>query len=513
MPDLHHTAIRGGAGVSEDLEALLRPAGKGGRPRALSVEVLLAALVMSHLKYQNLLLVTVHSLLLDDLDTRYQRRLGVRDAGGNPITMRQVYYLWSAIAHRLDYSEVTQPQLTAPERRARLDEVTRISGLLTQSASMYLPPPTTLAVDLTAVDAAHRARSDGTSDDPDASHGYRTKTQRNGTDKVYGYQWGAVTRAPRDRHDHYPRLFERALLLPANANGRDEILAAIDDLNRQGTVTEVISDRGFTYSKSEHWAILLHERGIRQVMDIHPADSGPRPHPDGYVMLDGWPHCPNTPEDLHRIRRVQSVSSRLPSRKKHETLGRYEQRLRTWEQKRAAATSMRERISRRMLYRFEPIGKTSAGNQRFRCPARAGRVACHGCPMYPGAVPLGIPQVNSPKPLPKACAQETITVPQDVNIKLRQQHYWLSREWAASYNRRGDIERAFSQVKSKTGLERFEWTRQVGITKTALLAAIVAAAYNFKWVDKWARSTGFTDDPVFNVAAIAEFDDDGPPGT
>ena len=93
-----------------------------------------------------------------------------------------------------------------------------------------------------------------------------------------------------------------------------------------------------------------------------------------------------------------------------------------------------------------------------------------------------------------------MTVPHEVLGKHHQKHRWGSKEWRRSYNRRIRVEQSFGLIKGHAdGIIRPGWTLQVGHVKTSLLLGIVLAAHNLSTLLRWARSTGWTHDPLTRI--------------
>ena len=134
-------------GVHTDIENTLR-ANPGGRPRALPVDVLLAAMLLTAKHSRNLKLVSVHKTLTHDLARNVRKDLAVEH-----LTIRQVRYLFSAIAGAYDHSKARRPDLGAGARAARKDALQDILDKLTSSASAHLPSNGRYAIDGTAIDA------------------------------------------------------------------------------------------------------------------------------------------------------------------------------------------------------------------------------------------------------------------------------------------------------------------------------------------------------------------------
>lgn len=517
-------------GVPEDLEELVRPEGNGGRPRELRVDVLITAMLLTYAHSDSLLFTKIHHLLTEQLPRAVQGRYAICPHQGQPITVNQVRYLWNAIADRLDFTVTRHPELTPVERDLRREHTQAVMDRLTGAASMFLPAAQAYAVDLTAVDSASRARQyknmddavrrarPGRSADPDARFGHRTRTFDNRSRFVFGYQMVAVVRTPKVDGPREPLLIDRISLVPGNENGVPETFDLLDRLTDEGRKPhEILADRGFTHSLPEKWASRLRERGIKQVLDMHPMGRGARLHPDhGYVMVDGWPHCPAMPTELVDIARPPSLSVGTKPAPNGRRRSEHAQDLQEWTAHKEALERARALIAERTQYRFERLGRTSAGNERFICPARAGKIVCHGCPLYARGVPTGtgLPEVTAPDPLPKACAQVSITIDTTVEEKLRQEHYWMSDDWIRSYARRSRVEAAFGLLKgTDTGGIRRGWTHQVGLVRTGLLLAIGVAATNLRQLLAWAKETGDSRDELvehdITTYGFAEYDAEG----
>lgn len=225
-------------------------------------------------------------------------------------------------------------------------------------------------------------------------------------------------------------------------------------------------------------------------------------------MIDGWAHCPSTPLHLRRIGRPATFSPmRVDEQSTPKELAQHAKEV-------ADLARFNSSIEERIQYRFEKHGKTSAGNQRFKCPARAQKVSCAGCPMsqfLPEDPPEVVP--DDPEDLPAACAQETITIDASADPKLNQEEYWGSLEWQAKYGRRSRVEGTFGVLKSTSGLGRRGWTRQVGLAKTAFALTMTVAAYNLTTLLSWASESGDTRDPLALIDltdyGFVELDPDG----
>ena len=529
------------SGVHDELEALLRPSGKGGRPRQLGVDVFLAGLLCTVAEKKTLALSLLHELLTRDLARSYQVALGIRK-GTLAITIRQVRYLLEAIEAELAFTEDRAPELSEADREERKAALQAIfDHLLAATMPAHLAPTGADALDDSGIDSAARGKrrpktpgtvapagasassgeaepaevelngrevadevlakvteEAGYSFDVDARWGYRTRTYDYRTNKLFGFKLVSLTRlAPQDSKADLPLLVERISLVPANASTVAPALGLIDSLLESGTsVTELADDRDFSYALPEHWADELRARHMEQICDLHQNDRGAHDL-EGVQMIDGWPHCPMTPRRLEVIPRPAQLS--VPKLKKNATASEraeHAAKVRELEEFRAA-------IAERKTWAFRRTrGADANGTERFECPAQAGQLVCVNCPISQ-FLPPGTPKVENPpekSTAPKACTQRTIGVSGDVMPKIRQRHYWGSDAWIAAYVRRSRVEGAFGNIKSsKTENVRRGWTHVVGLVKTGLMVVIAQAAANLRCLRAWAARTGDRTDPLTHL--------------
>ena len=107
------------SGVQNTLQERLHPQGQGGRSRALRLDVLLTAMILTTTHYQDLLLTRVHQLLTNDLARSYQKELGIIREDGEKLTIRQVRYVVEAIERKYAYTAKRRPDLDDPARVER----------------------------------------------------------------------------------------------------------------------------------------------------------------------------------------------------------------------------------------------------------------------------------------------------------------------------------------------------------------------------------------------------------
>ncbi|WP_156366840.1 hypothetical protein [Aeromicrobium sp. Leaf272] len=498
--------------IHQTIEAALR-AGTGGAPRQLAVDVFLTGALLTATHKRTGVLTRVRETLVKDLADQTKAAYNIRDKAGRDVTMRQLYYLVDRIANLYEYQEARcEKDVTVTERARRQGEFESILDRLVSSTSMHLPSEGSYAIDGSAIRSAARRKGSNkqlkaANEEPgprrqfcadmDARTGHQTETYDNGSDNYFGFALVAFTRAG-TVGTNSPTLVDHMRLVPANSRGLTETMEVIEGRSQTGNpITEVLADRAFTTSTIDTWAKPLYDLGVKQVQDMHPSDGGARPDAArGYVLIDGWPHAVGIPEHLIHITPPPKAS--LPRLRKAAT--------RVEKAEHAAAAfaleRFRELIAERRTWAFEPLGaQTSAGSRRYISPARAGKRRCAG---YADSLYLDAdtPECVHPpgQPVPKACRQATITVPFKFGLKLRQEHYWGSDEWLASYARRSRVESTFGLLKSPNGggVKR-GWTGLTGLIRTAFMLAIQVAACNLRTLLRWARATGFDADPLVRV--------------
>ncbi|WP_338749496.1 transposase [Janibacter alittae] len=253
-------------------------------------------------------------------------------------------------------------------------------------------------------------------------------------------------------------------------------------------------------------------------MDIHPNDHGATLHTEhGYLMVDGWPHCPSMPAELKVISRPTRFSVPKPPDSDSKARPRPEV-LALNAQHQKELDNFSAKIADRRQYRFEKNGKAASGAQRYVCPARAGKIVCSQCPLsqlHPEAASK--PQMTPPEgKVLSACANETMSLKSEVGLKLRQRLYWGSPEWISEYSQRTRVEGSFGRMKHfSTGGVRRGWIRQMGLVKTGLALVLAVATVNLTQLLLWSQRTGNTSDPLTTMDTTSygfvELDEHGQP--
>lgn len=521
-------------GVDKALDGILR-SGRGGRPRDTRMDVYVAGMILTVLQRKKRTLVNVLELLTKGLPDSAQRHYGIRwtkDGQERHYTYRHITYPLAALTAKLSPGAVTDDEKLQslmdmiletslpshiPMRQAVALDATGIqSWARAKTNRRGAEAPDTAAVDPDSEEApkALKAANDSLcAFDKDARLGYRTKTYSNGSSSLFGYNLFSIVGIPMvgEVKDRAPILTQGIRLRPANAGVVTPGLELLDSYaSTHGQLSQVLNDRAWSYASAEQWAFPVRERGIEQVLDLHPNDRGVRDF-EGIRMVDGAPHCPSMPDDLVNIMRPARFSVG-ELRKDPST-----ERIRQHEADTEALDEFRAKIAERRTWSFRRVaGPDMNGKERWECPAQAGKRICANCPlsqMFDDATPT----VNDPPTgpdKPKCCTQRTITIPGNVTPKTRQRLYWGSDEWIESFNRRTYVEGSYGNMKnSNTENITRGWCCVVGIVKTSLLLAAAVAATNIRLLRAWAERTGDITDtmsiPKPDYEPWEEVDEDG----
>ena len=97
------------------------------------------------------------------------------------------------------------------------------------------------------------------------------------------------------------------------------------------------------------------------------------------------------------------------------------------------------------------------------------------------------PEILTPPENPQACcAQQTITVPADVNAKTRQKHDYPSAAHRRSYARRTGAERGFATVKDPAASDITRgWCRLMGLAPLMLFTTTLLIVRNQRILTAW----------------------------
>jgi hypothetical protein len=111
------------------------------------------------------------------------------------------------------------------------------------------------------------------------------------------------------------------------------------------------------------------------------------------------------------------------------------------------------------------------------------------CPLRPSSMTLDRtrPEILTPPEHPQACcAQQTITVPPEVNAKTAQKHDYPSAAHRRSYARRTGAERGFATAKDPASNDISRgWCRLMGLAPLMLFVTTLLIVRNQRILHAW----------------------------
>jgi hypothetical protein len=226
---------------------------------------------------------------------------------------------------------------------------------------------------------------------------------------------------------------------------------------------DVLADSGYAHRDADAWALPLRAAGAQLVQDLHPHDRGPKGTHEGAIISNGNLYCPKTPRPLLELGPLARTATR-------------------------EQTADRERKTAELArYKLGRITADDAdGYHRVACPAVMGKIRC---PLRPSSMTLdrGRPEILTPPGHPQACcAQQTITVPPEVNAKTAQKHDYPSAAHRRSYARRTGAERGFATAKDPAANDISRgWCRLMGLAPLMLFTATLLIVRNQRILVAW----------------------------
>jgi hypothetical protein len=447
------------SGAAPRIEAML-PA--GARPRQLSARTLLLGMMIAIADGRPAHLTRVRQALAS-LPEGDQARLGVTaDWGHGPhlLTCRQTEYTFGLVAGALARDE--PDGLPSDPLQGTCDDLLEASV-----PGEFKDASTSLAVDWTDLESFSRPPPHGTSDcaGPEASRGHRKNNLLRSEDELFfGYYLSAGVMMPEENGPAVPELARRATLSSCRHDPVPAFAGVLTAMPGQGIpLGDVLADSGYSHRIPQNWAAPPGAAGARLVQDLHPHDRGPRGTHEGAVISNGNLYCPATPRSLLQLGPLARTATREQAAghdRKTAELARYK------------------------------LGRLTAddpdGYHRVACPAATGKVRC---PLRPASMTLDRdrPEILTPPEHPQACcAQQTITVPPDVNAKTRQKHDYPSAAWRRSYARRTGAERGFATVKDPASSDTARgWCRLMGLAPLMLFTTALLAVRNQRILAAW----------------------------
>ena len=447
------------SGAALRIEAMLPI---GVRARQLLVRTLLLGMLAVLADHRPAHLTRVHQALTA-LSEDDQRRLGVITDwkhGPHQLTYRQAEYTFGLVADTLAGDE---PGGLPSGRLQRICD-----DLLEASVpEEFKNASRSLAVDWTDLESFSRPPPHGTSDcaDPEASWGHRKNNLlRSENELFYGYYLSAGIMMPEENGPAVPELARRAALSSCRHDPVRAFAPVLTAMPAAGIpLGDILDDCGYAHRDAGAWAIPLRAAGARLVQDLHPHDRGPKGTHDGAIISNGNLYCPRTPRPLLELGPLARTATREQAADHDRT------------------TSELARYKLGRLTADDPDGY-----HRVQCPAAAGKIRC---PLRPASMRLDRdrPEILQPPEHPQACcAQQTITVPPDVNAKTAQKHDYPSAAWRRSYARRTGAERGFATAKDPATNDISRgWCRLMGLTPLMLFTTTLLIVRNQRILAAW----------------------------
>ena len=447
------------SGVAPRIEALLPI---GVRARQLLVRTLLLGMLLVLADHRPAHLTRVHHALVG-LPGADQRRLGVlADWKGGPhlLTYRQTERTFGLVTAALGKD---QPDgLPSRALQAVCDDLLEAS-----IPEEFKDASTSVAVDWTDMESFSRpppARG-GDCADPEASWGHRKNNLLRRQDELfYGYYLSAGIMMRDENGPAVPELARRASVSSCRHDPVRAFVPVLTAMPAAGIpLGDVLADSGYAHRDADAWALPLRTVGAQLVQDLHPHDRGPKGTHEGAIISNGNLYCPKTPRPLPELGPLARTATR--------------EQTADWERKTAE------------LARYK-LGRITAddadGYHRVACPAVMGKIRC---PLRPSSMTLdrGRPEILTPPEHPQACcAQQTITVPPQVNAKTAQKHDYPSAAHRRSYARRTGAERGFATAKDPASNDISRgWCRLMGLTPLMLFTATLLTVRNQRILTAW----------------------------
>jgi hypothetical protein len=447
------------SGAAPRIEAMLP---LGVRARQLSVRTLLAGMCLTQADGRPAHLTRVHQALTA-LGEDDQRRLGVIadwKNGPHRLTYRQTEYTSGLVADALGKDE--PGGLPSPALQAVCDDLLEAS-----IPAEFQDASTSLAVDWTDLESFSRPPPHGTSDcaDPEASWGHRKNNLLRSQDELfYGYYLSAGVMVPEENRAAVPELARRATVSSCRHDPVRAFAPVLTALPAAGIpLGDILDDSGYAHRDADAWALPLRAAGAALVQDLHPHDRGPKGTHHGAIIANGNLYCPRTPRTLLELGPLARTAT-------------------SWQ-----AADHDRQTAELARYKLGRITRDDHdGYHRVACPAVMGKIRC---PLQPASMTLDRdrPEILQPPEHPQACcAQQTITVPADVNAKTRQKHDYPSAAWRRSYARRTGAERGFATAKDPASNDISRgWCRLMGLAPLMLFTATLLVTRNQRILHAW----------------------------
>ncbi|MEV5573431.1 hypothetical protein AB0L06_25595 [Spirillospora sp. NPDC052269] len=518
-------------GIAEELQDLVTHA--VGRPRLCTVEGLLVGLTLACRHSGG----TVHLNRATDIlhwgtSERWRTRFGVPERpdnlhgfeAGYAVVRRLFHQILAAIDpsplpknQRLARAEADQilaaadqQQLQANERRLvritnqviegslscvrnRLDDIWDGSlGLdATFTATFARGTATRGPVTSTDPDAGWYVRT-GDHSDPDlpgtpARPGPPRREPRRGRrrDAKTGFGYDAALAIARNPHhqqapqprgcgdpDRLPALvMGMKLSKPGHDPGTNGIHVLADVRRRGHPAGFVAADALYNNCRPDDYQLPLRALGFQPTYGYRTDQLGIQAQAHGAQLIEGTWYCPEMPQPLK--------TATLDHHRRDDDPAHIDQ------------TTWRTRADARTPYALAPKGRpTPDGDQRYMCPATAGRLQCPHKPASIGTdprLPLVTPE-PSPVGPPKICAQTSVTMAPEHGAKHWQPLTYGSPTWTKVHTRLRNSSEGFhgyAKNDAHESIERAQGRRIRGIAAQSLLLAFQLAHANQRKITTW----------------------------
>ena len=483
------------SGVAERLEQQLAPG--TGRPRALSVQALLVALLVLALDERPLHLLAATKLLFCQLSAANRVLLGIVGEATTTLALlacyRRVRYLFHRMCAIVDPSGEPKNRRLSPERYEALrkeigdEERARRQGMLEElvgdlvAASVWVASEAersgfsgSVGLDATPVPLWSRgpsARTQRRASDPDGGWYVREGDHREGTGPngkalrklFWALEATIVTmgRGPGEVPRH-PNLVLGVVLGRPGEDPAGTGVRVLRWVRERGFSAGVLgADRGYTQGLPERFHLPVRAMGYSLVMDYKDGDLGRQANSQGAVMVDGAFYCPGMPEAL-----VTAAADRRAGRIDEATFD--------------------ERIAARAAWRLvKKEGPDAEGYERHSCPPQGDHPHL-ACPLRTAAADKAVgrvPVLHPPTNPPKICTQRSVTIAPDVGARFRQDLVYGTEEWAATYaSYRNTIEGTNGYLKDPAhqALAAPGRRRVRGIAAQSVFVALLVMASNVR---------------------------------
>lgn len=299
--------------------------------------------------------------------------------------------------------------------------------------------------------------------DPDARTGYRSGKNLAPKGNFLGWDFHLVVAVPEYGGAPVPHVALAMSLAPAGSLKSEPALSAVDAMVSVGhPVSTLLSDRGYSYLKPEHYALHLVARGIDSVHDLHTKQLGVHPGPiTGTIWVDGWLYTSALPKSLRE----------LGNRTLQMTAGE--------------KAELAEQFDKRRPYAFQWMGRPDprTGARRMRGPALKNKVRCVNVPAT-SRTDYNRPTTTCKRGEACGCGA-TVTVEVEDQAWTRQARPWGSTEWAASYGRRNAVELYNSELKHHRAHLARGYTRVLGTAANHVLLTFALVGLNIRILRDW----------------------------